>query len=242
LVFEIGSSLREARLRRGLDLDAVADRILIRARYLAALEEERFHLLPHGSYRRSFLREYAEFLGLDGDLYVDEYIAHHEAAEPEPLLGPGRAGRRFRVAAVVNAALVAAVASVLAAAVWGLGGSEPKRTGLSGAAATPKPRVFRPPARPRPRAAVRTAAPALTLAAARGRCWLSVRIGSSTGATVYERTLEQGQTVRFGLRKPLCIRLGAPGNVDATIGETRVSGLPVHVADVMATAAGIQPA
>src|SRR5918911_1622015 len=65
VMFELGSSLREAR----------------RKRYLEALEDERFELLPGEVYTRGFLREYAEFLGLDGSLYVQEYndrFAHHD--------------------------------------------------------------------------------------------------------------------------------------------------------------------
>jgi len=62
---DIGSSLREERLRRGLELDEVASATLIRGRYLEALELERYDLLPEGFYRRGFLRRYAEFLGLD---------------------------------------------------------------------------------------------------------------------------------------------------------------------------------
>lgn len=57
---------------------------MIRVRYLDALETERFELLPAGPYGRSFLREYAEFLGLDGDLFTAEYGLRFAAAEPEP--------------------------------------------------------------------------------------------------------------------------------------------------------------
>jgi Helix-turn-helix domain len=56
-MLEIGSSLREARERRGLELAKVEAATRIRARYLEALESERFELLPEGPYRRSFLRE-----------------------------------------------------------------------------------------------------------------------------------------------------------------------------------------
>ena len=243
-MFELGSSLREARLRRGLDLDEAAERTLIRARYLAALEEERFHVLPHGSYRRSFLREYAEFLGLDGDIYVDEYIARHEPAEETPALVPPRIGRRGPAPAVVKVAVILAVAAAFAVAVWGLGGSEPKRTGLPQPRVTPKPGVHRPPTRTQPKpvaARPPSARPhAVTFLAARGRCWLSVRVGASDGPVVFERTLEQGEKARFGLKRPLWIRLGAPQNVDATLGKKTVTNLPTHVASVRVSASGIE--
>ena len=72
-MLEIGSSLREARSQQGLGYGDVEAAILIRARYLEAIENERFELLPVGAYRRSFVREYAEFLGLDGEVYAAEY-------------------------------------------------------------------------------------------------------------------------------------------------------------------------
>ncbi len=62
-MFEIGSSLREARLRPGLELHDAEAATRIRATYLAALEEERFHQLPADVYACAFLRTYAEFLG-----------------------------------------------------------------------------------------------------------------------------------------------------------------------------------
>jgi cytoskeleton protein RodZ len=241
VVFELGSSLREARQRRGLELDEVADQIMIRVRYLGAIEDERFHLLPHGSYRRSFLREYAEFLGLDGDIYVDEYIARHEAADPEPALLPPRPRAPLGVPAAVNVVLVLAVAAVLGAVVWGLGGSEPKRSALPEPAPPPAQRVIR--SKPAPRAPSvtpqRARPSSLTFTATRGRCWLSVHLGSLSGPTVYERTLEQGQTVRFGLRRPLWIRLGAPQNLDAAVGRNPVANLPTRVATVAVTARGV---
>ncbi len=76
------------------------------------------------------------------------------------------------------------------------------------------------------------------LAAAAGSRYGSAR---PNGPTVYEQTLQQGQTVRFALRKPLWIRLGAPWNVDAAIGQRSLSSvLPVKTGDVLATTAGLQ--
>src|SRR5436853_4242501 len=80
-MFEIGGSLREARLKRGLTPADVQKSIRIRDRYLQALEEEHWELLPGDAYVKGFLRTYADFLGLDGSLYVDEYnsrYAHHD--------------------------------------------------------------------------------------------------------------------------------------------------------------------
>ncbi len=72
-MFDIGNTLREARLRRGLDIADCESATKIRAKYLRALEEEQFEILPGGTYVKSFLRTYAEHLDLDGRLVVEEY-------------------------------------------------------------------------------------------------------------------------------------------------------------------------
>jgi hypothetical protein len=63
-------TLREGRERRGLELGDVEQATKIRSRYLAALEEERFQQLPGGSCSKGFLRSYAEFPSLEGQLYA----------------------------------------------------------------------------------------------------------------------------------------------------------------------------
>jgi len=74
-VFEIGNSLREARERQGLGYPEIELATKIRAKYIRALEEEDFTSIPGDAYIRGFLRTYAEYLGLDGDVYVDEYAS-----------------------------------------------------------------------------------------------------------------------------------------------------------------------
>jgi cytoskeleton protein RodZ len=74
-VFEIGNSLREARERQGLGYPEIELATKIRSKYIRALEEEDFTSIPGDAYIRGFLRTYAEYLGLDGDVYVDEYAS-----------------------------------------------------------------------------------------------------------------------------------------------------------------------
>ena len=93
-VFEIGNSLREARLRRHIEFADAEHGTKIRGKYLRALEDERFELLPSHTYIKGFLRSYAEYLGLDGQLYVDEYNSRFVVGEEEaPVARPPRARR-----------------------------------------------------------------------------------------------------------------------------------------------------
>jgi cytoskeleton protein RodZ len=83
---EIGPTLRDARMRREIDLAEVERRTKIRVRYLRALENEEWDVLPGGPYTRSFIRTYASFLGLDGERLADEFRLEREAlAEERPV-------------------------------------------------------------------------------------------------------------------------------------------------------------
>jgi hypothetical protein len=75
---EIGATLREARMRARIDISELEAETKIRAKYLRALENEEWDLLPGPTYVKSFLRAYANSLGLDGRLLVEEYKLRHE--------------------------------------------------------------------------------------------------------------------------------------------------------------------
>jgi cytoskeletal protein RodZ len=75
---EIGATLREARMRARVDVSEIEAKTKIRAKYLRALENEEWGLLPGPTFVKSFLRTYAQALGLDGRALVEEYRLHHE--------------------------------------------------------------------------------------------------------------------------------------------------------------------
>ena len=64
-------------MRKELDFPELEQGTKIRAKYLRALEDEAFDQHPGPTYVKGFLRTYAEYLGLDGQLYVDEYNVRH---------------------------------------------------------------------------------------------------------------------------------------------------------------------
>ncbi|MDX6655233.1 MAG: cytoskeleton protein RodZ [Solirubrobacteraceae bacterium] len=97
----IGATLREARMRAHIDISEIESATKIRAKYLRALENEEWDLLPGPTYVKSFLRTYAEALGLDARLLLEEYKLRHERLsdiELQPIAPPGRdmGGRRRR--------------------------------------------------------------------------------------------------------------------------------------------------
>jgi cytoskeleton protein RodZ len=236
-MFEIGSSLRSARERRKLELADVEGATHIRTKYLQALEDERFDVLPGPAYVKGFLRTYADHLGLDGQQFVAEYNARFptaEAPEAAPLVRV-RPRRRLLDARLV----VIPVAVTIGLFVWQMtsGGGGPEQAAFVPtapvhiAASTVK---RGPPAPPRPKTA------RFDLVAARGPCWLSVRLGSDTGRLLYERTLDAGQRARF-VASRLWLRIGAPWNVDATLNGRRAQ-LPTALANIVVTPQALRPA
>jgi transcriptional regulator with XRE-family HTH domain len=249
-VFEIGNTLREERRRRKLDLSDVAAETRIRVSHLEALEQEQFDMLPPGLYRRSFVREYADFLGLDGDAFAQEY--DHQFARPEPLRPAPPTGLNSAVARIMGRRPLLRVAAFVTLVLVGLGVWLLNRSG-GPAPVAPPPATTAPTAKGPTHTAHHHGATSpprtpesqatLTLTATRGSCWLQVQLGSAAGRTIYQQTLEPGQSARFALRQPLFIRLGAPWNIDTTIGHRSVTAaLPRHTGNILATTSGLKPA
>ena len=103
---EIGETLRETRMRRRIDMTEVEAATKIRAKYLRALENEEWDLLPGPTFVKTFLRTYAEYLDLDPRLLVEEYRQRYERPSTQDLtpFGPGMGGGRGQRGASVSAA------------------------------------------------------------------------------------------------------------------------------------------
>lgn len=245
-MFEIGNSLREARLRQGLEFPRIEAETKIRGKYLRALEEEQFEVLPGDTYVKGFLRTYADYLGLEGQLYVDEYNSRFTMAE-EAAAAPSTPQRR-RARPVESNLVVVALAGIVAVTVLvvvglaGIGSGSPEQTPLvdtspdptttQETATGPATTTGKEPAgQARPTAKAR-----LVLTAARGECWVQVRANGVNGRLLYEGTLEVGQTQRFVRYQRLWIELGAPANVDAKLNGRPVANFPTQPAVVVATA------
>ena len=111
-MFEIGNSLREARERQELEFPQIEVATKIRGKYLRALEEEHFEVLPAQTYVKGFLRSYAEYLGLDGQLYVDEFNSRYVVGEDEPPIRARRTARPHRRRRIQSNVLIAALVGI----------------------------------------------------------------------------------------------------------------------------------
>lgn len=157
---DIGATLQDARMRARVDISEVESATKIRAKYLRAIENEEWEMLPGPTFVKSFLRTYADYLGIDGKLLVEEYKLRHEPVPTEAelqSLGPPLSERRRQLrpprpprlprGVVVGASIVALLALLIVLGSIGDEGPEaPVATRDTTARTTPPPRP-----RPRPR-------------------------------------------------------------------------------------------
>jgi transcriptional regulator with XRE-family HTH domain len=230
---QIGEKLREARMRQGLDIADVEERTKIRAKYLRALENEEWGLLPGHTFVKTFLRTYAEQVGIDPHVLVEDYRLSHEAEEPDmaPLASTPAARRdprtrdRRRTApdgpprrgAILALAAVALVAFLLVLGMFGEDDppDQPASTDATGTASTP---TKRPPARRKP-APPGGVAMRVTPTFPTYTC---VDSGEGTDV-IYEGTLEEART----FRSPDLLRI----NLGKRSVEVQVNGEPVEIED-----------
>jgi cytoskeleton protein RodZ len=252
-MFEIGGSLREARLKRGLTPADVQKSIRIRDRYLQALEEERWELLPGDAYVKGFLRTYADYLGLDGNLYVEEYNSRFAHPDEQPQLVPQRFAQRGTPLGGVGflrplVAVGVIVAIVAAVAAWQLSGSSGTKQGkppptTSGHTTTASHHTTPKKTHKKKHVSVPALPTHAVLVASRGDCWVWVRSGSASGPTVYEATLTQGKTLPINLKNgPVWLDIGDPPKLDIRLGGKLVHGLPTQAGTVLLTRSGLRPA
>jgi transcriptional regulator with XRE-family HTH domain len=215
----IGETLREARMRQRLDIADVEERTKIRAKYLRALENEEFGMLPGPTFVKTFLRTYAELLGLDPHVLVEEYRTGFEREDEmeQPFGPPGVAGRDRRhgprpgAGSLVLLLLVGIVAALVAIGLasddgdGGDGTSAPETTRSETEAKAPPE-----PARPR-RVSVRVTPSAPT--------YICVDRGPGT-PVLFEDTIDSARTFRG---KRVRVNLGKRDV------QVRTNGRPVEI-------------
>jgi hypothetical protein len=234
-VFEIGNSLREARTRRSLDLNQAELVTKIRAKYLRALEEEHFEQLPSPTYVKGFLRTYADFLGLDGQLYVDEYnsrfVAGQDPDRPRrSSVRPERRTRRLELGIVAVVVAVVVLVSLVVAAAWHSSGSGRTPT-------TPAKQ----PAHAAKKSSTPRAVPYLQIQGIGGSSYVLVHRNGPTGRLLFQGTIEQGRTEPFD-GKRFWVSVSSPENLRILVHGKRVtlrSGKPVVLT---VTPSGVQTA
>ncbi len=222
----VAAELRSAREARGLTVTDVAKGTRIWDRYLEALEANApLEEFPAPVYARSFLRSYAEFLGLEPDGLVRRFDEDHPTQD-DPILKP-LPDPRPRRRAVAGAFVFVSILALIAMAVVRLEGARDPGPGApTPVASAPDGSLAgttetRPPPPPRfdgIRAVLRL----------RDRCWV---VAVADGTTLQPgRTLEPGDRVVFRADRVLELTLGNAGAVDLEVNGRRVrTGSPGDV-------------
>jgi transcriptional regulator with XRE-family HTH domain len=221
-VFEIGNTLREARVRRNLTLQQVEEDIKIRVKYVQAMENEDWDIMPGVTYVKGFLRTYSTYLGLDAEVIIGEFRSrgmapsaeHHEPFGGSSVIGKPRSHRGRNTVVMVAIVCLIALGVIYALGLRNGGGSDEPKThpGALGigsptasASTSPKP------------SASSAAIPAwqkelVKIKATKGDCWMEVHRNNSTGVVLFSGTLKKGDQRKFK-GKDIWMSLGAPANV-----------------------------
>jgi cytoskeletal protein RodZ len=214
-----GENLRRERELRGVSLREIADNTKISIRFLEALEEDRVDVLPGGLFPRSFVRQYATFVGLDPDRAVADFLVQHGPPEPEKT--PPPLERRAWLSP--GALFFAAVALVAAFLVLRRPETETDRQTAATATPTPVPvapavlptdRVYPPPV------SVATPAPpretlVVTMTAEQS-CWVEVR---ADGETVMNRVLAEGESETLEALGEIVLSVGNAGGLALRVND-----------------------
>ena len=203
-------------MRRGVDFAQAELATKIRGKYLRALEEEQFDVLPAQTYVKGFLRTYAEYLGLDGQLYVDEYNSRfvgaaddHEPRTRRSAARPQHRNRRIETNVVLIALAAIAILTVVIISAW---------TATDG----------KPPAKVRTTSSVvrhaRVPSALLTLTGLRGSTHVAARVGNASGNVAFDGTISKGDSPVALRGRRLWLQIDSPENL-----RIQVHGKLVHV-------------
>jgi cytoskeletal protein RodZ len=213
-----GENLGRERELRGVSLREIAEGTKISLRFLEALEDDRVDVLPGGLFPRSFVRQYANFVGLDPDRAVADFLAHHGPPEVDAAPPPSEKSAWLSPGALFLAA-VALVAVILVLRPWGRGESPdapvaevtPVPTAPS---VLPTDRVYPPPVTS-PTPAPERDTLVLTMTA-EANCWVEVR---ADGETVINRVLAEGESETLEAEGEIVLSVGNAGGLAIRVND-----------------------
>ena len=86
----LGDALREQRERKGVTMQQAAEDTRIREKFLQAIESGDYQSLPGTVYTKGFLRNYAQYLGLQPEEMLAMYTGERGVADPARSFAPMR--------------------------------------------------------------------------------------------------------------------------------------------------------
>ena len=218
---DLGTDLRNAREHAGLSLHDLAARTRIPLRTLRAIEKNDFDNVPPGIFARSFIRTYAQEVGVDPNEAVAQYRSITEpvvepVAEPQAEVVEQRIpwrsfapdlsefGQRWGYALTAMALLV----GLIAVNRYGERDEQP----AAAVAAAPAPRIEKPADSPKP---VATTGGGIQLEMrAQGPCWVRAVVD---GQIAFARLLQPGEIETLSGQRDITMRVGDPAALSYSI-------------------------
>jgi cytoskeletal protein RodZ len=203
-----GTWLRRQREMRDISLRQIADSSKISLRYLEALEQDRFDVLPAAVFARGFLREYARYVGLNPDEVVNYFILAEKGGapdEPEDRAPSARPSRDWTYGLLMAVGVAGLLGLVALLAYWG----ERRRQRVE---ATPPP-IAAPPQEPAPVPLAPPPEPPAPGPPLRvtldfvGDCWVEAAID---GARRVSELRVQGESLQLDAEEYVLLTLGDP--------------------------------
>jgi len=229
---DIGNKLKEARAARGLTLEVVEQETKIRRKYLNAMEEGQFHILPGPIYAKAFLKNYAKFLNLDLEEIMETYDRQFPAETvPEVVpttpasTSPGHVRKNasgkprpwlyFAVAVIITGLAFSVYYGVLGAAFRSA--NKPKGEPAPWTSLQPDGQAQTPAGQPQAPGQIlptRTNGINMVLNVKNAESWIRV---DADGSPVFQGIVPAGQSKNFDAREKIYIRLGNAGVVEVLV-------------------------
>ncbi|MFC1631841.1 helix-turn-helix domain-containing protein [Candidatus Omnitrophota bacterium] len=211
----IGEKLRQARLEQNLTLEEVYRQTKVHPQVLEALEQDRAHNFLSFVYIKGFLRKYAQFLGLDVDQLLKQYLGSQKkekevTPEPEPEQETVEKGKTASGPAVNRVLIIRAVFSILLLIGLIVYFRYVSRViSDAGPARIPEVRVEVLPV------AFESAQKTLNLQVrTKEECWIKVE---TDGQVVFQQTLAKAKLESWRAREKIELRIGKPEALELSV-------------------------
>ncbi len=217
-----GENLRRERELRGIALRDIADSTKISIRFLQALEQDRFEILPGGIFQRAFVKQYARHVGLDPERLVAEFVYARGGEEPAPAPPlPTRRPTPPRGTLMIAIGLAGLGLLALLRSAPGRVAREAPAPALPVPASILTDRVYPPPSTQKEQDATLAEGLVLTMSA-RERCWVGAKVD---GRTVLDRVLLEGETQTLEATGEIVLSVGNAGGLAFRLNDQQ--GVPL---------------
>lgn len=213
----VGELLRSEREKKGISVKEIEAAISIRALYISAIEEDNYTVIPGEVYLKGFIRNYANYLGLDGQEVVNFYRQSQlppsvidEKIVPERVDTPVEQPQKDNNKSSAKWIMMSVVVVCLVGSAWWLFGNSKSAEEPQASPQVQQSAVVPNETQPIQATPVQTK-PVVLIAKYTEQCWTSV---TADGKTIYEGIPKSNDTMTWEAQKNIIITVGNAGGVE----------------------------